>query len=394
MKLSLCTIAKDEEAILGRCLQSVVGVVDEIIVLDTGSRDRTPQIARQFGAIVGEFTWGDDFAAARNAALEYVTGDWVLVLDADETLIRDIVPQLKAAIAAENCLLVNLLRREVGAAQSPYSLVSRLFRRHRDIFFTRPYHASIDDCAQTLLHREPHWQVRQLDGVAINHDGYQPGSIAAKGKSDRARRAMEGYLAKHPDDAYGCSKLGALYVWEGNLSKGIEYLERGLATATESPVLYELHYHLGIARTRLQQGDRAKQHYQAAIAIDIAPPLKIGAYNNLGNLLEAQGKPIEAAQVYRTVVQIDPTLAIGHYNLGLALKATGRLREAIEAYQQAIHFDPSYAQAYQNLGVVLLKIGNPIASRDAFQKAIALYEKQGSPVAEQLRRGVRELGLG
>ena len=392
--LSLCIIAKDEEATLGRCLNSATGVVDEMVVLDTGSGDRTLEIAREFGAIVGEFAWNDDFAAARNAALEYVTGDWVLILDADETLVPEIVPQLKKAIAVEDCLSINLLRREVGASQSPYSSVSRLFRRHEAVYFTRPYHAIVDDSIETLLQREPQWQVQQLEGVAILHDGYQAGTIASKQKSDRARMAMESYLAKHPQDAYVLSKLGALYVWQGQVQAGIELLERGLKVNPAPPILYELHYHLGIARTRQNQQDRAKIHYQTAIEIEIPPVLKIGAYNNFGNLLEAEGNLPEAAKTYRRVLQIDPTLAIAQYNLGLTLKAMGKFREAIAAYEQAIDLDPAYAEAYQNLGVVLLKTGQAIASRTAFQTAIALYEQRQSPVAEQLRRGLRDLGLG
>ncbi|MBP5974452.1 glycosyltransferase family 2 protein, partial [Brasilonema sp. CT11] len=79
-------IVKNEEATLSKCLGSVKNVVDEMVVLDTGSTDSTPQIAEKFGAKVHHFEWCNDFSAARNEALKYVTGDWILVLDADETL--------------------------------------------------------------------------------------------------------------------------------------------------------------------------------------------------------------------------------------------------------------------------------------------------------------------
>jgi glycosyltransferase involved in cell wall biosynthesis len=130
MKLSLCMIVKNEEATLSKSLSSVKNVVDEMVVLDTGSTDRTPEIAKKFGAKVHHFEWCNDFSAARNEALKYVTGDWILVLDADETLSQKIVPQLQQAIRREEYVLINLLRHEVGAEQSPYSLVSRLFRNH------------------------------------------------------------------------------------------------------------------------------------------------------------------------------------------------------------------------------------------------------------------------
>jgi hypothetical protein len=84
--LSLCMIVKNEQANLVRCLSSVKDVVDEMIVVDTGSTDRTKEIAAALGARVFDAPWNDDFAEARNISLSKATGDWILVLDADETL--------------------------------------------------------------------------------------------------------------------------------------------------------------------------------------------------------------------------------------------------------------------------------------------------------------------
>ncbi len=84
--LSLCMIVKDEEDWLVRCLMSIMPVVDEMIVVDTGSTDRTREIAKVFGAKVYDFEWNDDFSEARNFSLSKATGDWILVLDADEAL--------------------------------------------------------------------------------------------------------------------------------------------------------------------------------------------------------------------------------------------------------------------------------------------------------------------
>ena len=128
MNLTFCIIVKNEEKNLPRCLASVKNVVDEIVVLDTGSTDRTPEIAQEFGAKVHYFEWCNDFAAARNESLKYVTGDWVLVLDADEYLSPKIAPHIRQAIQSDRYILINLIREEIGAQQSPYSLISRLFR--------------------------------------------------------------------------------------------------------------------------------------------------------------------------------------------------------------------------------------------------------------------------
>jgi tetratricopeptide (TPR) repeat protein len=394
MTISLCIVVKNEEAALPQCLNSVKDVVEEMIVLDTGSSDRTVEIARQFGAKVHHFTWCNDFSAARNEALKYVSGEWVLVLDADEILVPEIIPGLQQAINRDRILVINLLRQEVGAAQSPYSLVSRLFRRHPDISFSRPYHATIDDRVTEILRREPDWQICSLDKVAILHYGYQQQQIAQKDKFVQAEKMMAGFLASHPDDPYVCSKLGALYVQIGKIELGIELLERGLKSAAKNEeILYELHYHLGIAYSRQQQIERAIASYQIASELNIHPLLKLGTYNNLGNLWRAKGNLQQAQSAYKKALQIAPDFTTGYYNLGITLKAMGQFVEAIAAYEKAIQLNPDYAQAYQNLGVTLLKIGKVSEGLAAFQQAIALYKESNPVVAEQLCQSLREMGF-
>ena len=106
LRLSVCLIARNEEKFLGACLESVRGLADEIVVVDTGSTDRTVEIAKQHGAKVDHFTWCDDFSAARNLALAHATGDWVLVLDADETVPSSSHAAMRALMASSVTALV------------------------------------------------------------------------------------------------------------------------------------------------------------------------------------------------------------------------------------------------------------------------------------------------
>ncbi|MCW6038067.1 tetratricopeptide repeat protein [Spirulina subsalsa FACHB-351] len=387
-------IVKDEEKSLPQCLESVKGAVDEIVVLDTGSSDRTPEIAQEFGATVHYFEWCNDFAAARNEALKYVTGDWVLILDADETLDPAIVAPLRVAILNENLLVVNLVRQEIGATQTPYSLTSRLFRHHRELKFSRPYHAIIDDSVMALMEKEKHWEILSLPGVAVLHSGYSASAIAAKDKFSRAQQAMETYIKDYPDDSYACNKLGALYVQTGQIDQGIELLERGLKDYNADPlVLYELNYHLGNAYQRQQDGNKAVIHYQAALAQDIMPPLKLGAYNNLGALLQNAGEYEMAERAFGATIAIDPSFIKGYFNLGAALKAQGNYKDAIQAYEEAIKLKPDYAEAYQNLGVVWIKCGQIQKGLEYISKAIALLENSNLLEAQRLRQMVQEMGF-
>lgn len=401
MRLSFCMIVKNEAANLARCLSSVQAIADELIVLDTGSTDETVTIAQSFGAQVHHFTWSNDFSAARNEALKYATGDWVLVLDADEVLVPEVVPLLLQAMQQPTAIVINLIRQEIGATQSPYSLVSRLFRHHPAILFSRPYHAMVDDSVAQILQMEPQWQIINCPTVAILHYGYEPGTIASRDKFQKAKTTMEGFWANHPGDPYVCSKLGALYVQIGEFDRGIELLEQGVrspqvaaAHPSDAPLLYELHYHLGIAYSQLNQSQQAEQQYRAAIQQPILDRLKLGAYNNLGGLLKAKGDLVSAQIHYQTCLRIDPDFATGHYNLGMTLKAIGQLAEAVTHYQIAIRLVPDYADAYQNLGVVLFKLGRVTESLEAFQQAINRHEQQNnSAEAMRLRQGLAAMGF-
>ena len=87
--ISLCMIVKDEEEVLARCLESAAGIADEIIIVDTGSSDRTVEIAKEYTNQVYSFAWIDDFAAARNYAFSLASADFCMWLDADDVLLPE-----------------------------------------------------------------------------------------------------------------------------------------------------------------------------------------------------------------------------------------------------------------------------------------------------------------
>jgi glycosyltransferase involved in cell wall biosynthesis len=392
--LSLCMIVQNEAANLPACLESVKDWVTEMVIFDTGSQDNTVEIAQHYGAKVIQGQWSEDFSQARNEALKSVTGDWVLVLDADETFNPKMLERVKTAIADDQTLVINLMRQEIGAAQSPYSSVSRLFRHHPQLSFNRPYHETIDDSVLTLLKKEPQWQILDLPGVAILHSGYRPDVIQEKEKAQRAERLLTKALAANPHDAYLCSKLGALYLQLGKEKDGLKLLKQGLKShQAQAPVRFELHYHLANAYNRQQKWELALKHYTKAVNEPILLPLKLGALNNLGALYHQMGNLPQAQKVCETVIQIDPTLAVGYYNLGMVLKSQNLLLDAIKAYQKAIELNPHYAPAYQNLGVVTFRAGLLEESLQAFKTAIALYEQQQNPEAEKLRKSLAEMGM-
>jgi tetratricopeptide (TPR) repeat protein len=376
-----------------------------MIVVDTGSSDDTVKVAQAEGAQVFTYEWTHDFAAARNVSLNHATGDWILVLDADETLTvagQALLKQLRYGeplgdVDWASLVMVNVLRHELGAEQSPYSAVSRLFRNHPDIRFNRPYHETVDDSVAALLQQDSQWQVVTLAETALAHSGYQASAIAQRDKFNRAQTLMEGYLAQHPHDPYICNKLGALYGQTGNWDKGRELLAQGLSGNSEVEIdpstTYELHYHLGLAERARDDLAQAEHHYRAALEQPILDRLKLGAYINLGSLLKVQQDLPGAISCFEKAVAVAPDFAVAHYNLGVTQRARGYLEPAIAAYTKAINLNPTYAEAYQNLGVVLFKLGKLPESLESFQRAIALYHQTNPEAALALQQNIRRLGI-
>jgi tetratricopeptide (TPR) repeat protein len=383
--LSLSMIVRNEAGRIERCLASVAGFVDEMVVLDTGSSDDTVAIARRCGAVVHTLPWPGDFAPARNAALQHVSGDWVLVLDADEQLCAQAIEPLRQLMANPELLLINLLRREIGALQAPYSNVSRLFRRHPAISWSRRYHAMVDDSVTALLEREPHWRLADCPVPALLHEGYRPELLAAGNKLQRLREAMEAELLAHPGDPYACAKLGALEVSEGQRSRGVALLQQGLAGCPPNADAerYELLLHLAIALAP-EDAEAAAQHYRQALALPLAPRLTLAARLNLaGLLLEHAGelpqnpRLAEAAALAQGAAEAAPELPLGWRNLGLIERRRGRIGEAIAAYRQSLALEPEHPETQQNLAVALLLGGDIDGARAGFGRAIALLEAQG-----------------
>lgn len=149
MKISLCMIVKNEEKILRQCLQSLKEIVDEMIIVDTGSTDRTKEIAREFTENVFDYNWNMDFAAARNFAFSKATGDYIYSADADETLDEENQVKFKA--------LKKVLLPEIEIVQMIYVTEQlnhptenyardyrpKLFKRLRQFTWIDPIHETV-----------------------------------------------------------------------------------------------------------------------------------------------------------------------------------------------------------------------------------------------------------
>ncbi len=208
-------IVKDEAARLPGALESVRHLVDEMVVCDTGSVDRTAAIAAEHGARVVTFDWCDDFSAARNAALDAVTSDWVLVLDADEVLTEVDPDYWKGLLNDPEAAGYELtMSSRVGQKRSDFPIV-RLFRNDPAIRFRFPVHEQVVPALNA-------WAIPlglkvKPSTLVIDHTGYEPHEREAK--RPRNRRLLEKAVADHPSEPYLRFQLGAesVVLYEGEV---------------------------------------------------------------------------------------------------------------------------------------------------------------------------------
>lgn len=233
MPLSACLIVRDEERFLDRCLASLRGHVDEICVLDTGSGDRTVEIARSHGAILGSRPWDDDFSAARNASLDLASGDWILQVDADEELIP---PALGAWSVLRDpatfCALVELdLRGDAGRSERTWQ--PRLFRRDPRLRYRRPLHETVlDGLAEAGL--PPPRPVPLL----LVHHGYLGEVVSSRGKIERNVRILRAWRDRGMADAYDLFKLASALEASpdgGTAGEGVSTWKACLAAGKAAP---------------------------------------------------------------------------------------------------------------------------------------------------------------
>ena len=202
MSLSVCLITKNEEKNIGRALRSVKKVADEVIVADTGSSDKTVEIARGLGANVCEFTWIDDFSAARNFAISQAHKDWIFWLDADEELLPQSRDEVLRCLKRQDALAYLVLRQDLQQEDRPEYATEmwqlRLFRRCDDLKFMGRCHPDF---------RPPLHQVAKAKGqhlyqstIRLRHYGYI--EDLKKSKLGRAAKLLKLELEDRPGQIY------------------------------------------------------------------------------------------------------------------------------------------------------------------------------------------------
>ena len=253
LRVSLTMIVKNEEKHLPDCLRSVQDLVDEIIVVDTGSNDRTKEIAASFGAKVYDFPWIDSFSAARNEAIKHAAGDYVFWMDADDRLDDANRAQAKAlfeSLGDDNAAYVMkcYCLSEPGVGGTTVDHV-RLFRNRPDVRWKYRIHEQILPAI-----RATKGDVRWAD-VVITHVGYADRSNRQK-KLDRDLRLLTQEYQEQPDDPFTLFNLGSVFNELGKPADAVALLQRSLDLSHPQDSIVRKLYTL-IAQCRRQLGQLA-----------------------------------------------------------------------------------------------------------------------------------------
>ena len=350
MKLSVCMIVKNEEKTLARCLYSIKDIADEIIFVDTGSTDKTTDIAQEFGAKVFSFIWQDNFSAARNFSLEKATGDWVLVIDADEVLSSGVGDKLKTVLSQQkdykafrilqrtysnaplnpNWKKVSKTNEEAkgfkGYGDVP---ITRVFVNNPEIRFIGEVHEDVDPSLKKL-----NFPITNTD-IILHHYEYEKGDDYVNKKQ---LHYLDLCLEKEkiqPENAKNFNDIGTIY------------------------------------RNYKQDTKKAEEYFKKSIKSDSN---FIKAYNNLAEIHVSQNNLKQAAKILEKASKQKQS-AQTFSNLGMIYAKLEDFDKAIEAYRKALKIDPQRPRALSNLGVVYLKKGDEESAVRAFKHALNMDKK-------------------
>ncbi|MDP7180309.1 MAG: tetratricopeptide repeat protein [Candidatus Woesearchaeota archaeon] len=325
--ISLCMITKNEEAYLEPCLNSVKDLVDEIIIVDTGSTDKTIEIANKFNAKIVKKPWNNDFSQARNESLKHATKDWILVLDADETITKEDHNKIKQLTETNTHLGFMLIQRSYTNDSSSikwssskddpyqeskqysgwvYSGITRLFKNDKRIQFEYPVHETVKESIK---------RIGKIESTEI------------------------------PIHHYGKTKSK-----EEMNKKGEMYMEIGKEKLDENkPKFY---YELGVQAMVLNKFDEAITNLKKAIELNKQWP---APYISLGNIYCKQKKFEEAIAILEEAKKVDEKDSNIHNNLGVAYEMVRDDRSALESYKHAINYNKQNVDAYSNVTRILVK---------------------------------------
>jgi tetratricopeptide (TPR) repeat protein len=362
MGISLCMIVKNEEDWIEGAVQSVRSIVDEVIIVDTGSTDSTPSRIAALADKALKLQWKDSFGDARNVSLAEAGEPWILVLDADERIASKDLPLLLEATKSNAAAGYHLIQRnyvfannvfgwtanqgdyEEGARYPGYvdNPLIRLFRNSPEIRFHGAVHEIIDP---TRLSSE--FKFASTPAV-IHHYGKVRGE-------ERVQAKQRFYLAlglkkieEDPANAKAYFDLGIQYQELGRHAEASACFDQSFQMSRLPVSLL----YWAISKKNLRQYDSAVELLGRALRLGLD---SFELHLELGNVRLAQNEFVKACDEYAKCLQIQPNNPVAAFNQGLALRKMGDFQRAEKLYRKAVELDPAFREPALELAVLYLQ---------------------------------------
>ena len=376
--LSLCMIVRDEEEMLPACLESISGIADELVVVDTGSADGTPRIVQRYAdlgkvrTILRRVPWQDDFSAARNASIDAATGHWILWMDADERLRPKEYGLIRRAMRPGSPDAYRVQVRSPTPTGGHVSQAHRLFRNHKGIRFSGRVHEQISPSFARI-----HARVGTAD-FTIDHLGYNLAAERLKAKNERNLRLLAAAKRENPRDAYVRYSLGQTLMLMGDTA------------AAEKEVL-----------ASLGEGDAGP------VSTPLPADIRAAAFNNLAQHAMARGSFEEALRRCAESLSLCPRQATAHLLAYSAHKALGRgemaLHELVaadaaldggsEKGRSAIEVTVDRGELWRAMGQMRLQLGQTAQARRDLERALRAGSHKPATLAALARCAIAENAL-
>ena len=389
--ISLCMIVKNEEQNIANCLNSVKDLVDEIIIVDTGSKDKTKEVIKEaindkgknlaskgkiFDIKIFDFKWNDDFSAARNESLKHATKEWILVLDADEELEGASVQAIKSLLNdnsgkydaflllqknyTDDTSITGFVHEAHTGNKKTFpgwygSYIARLFINNKGYDFYGAVHELVEPSIESR-----NGKIAVSDLVIHNY-----GNISRKAVHQKRKYYLELCKKKinEKESPHGYYELGILYRENNETDKAIESFKKSISLDSKyAPSLYEL----GIIYEKRNDYDNAIKYYTESLRIKessdafqslgvcyikkamlkeayrnlakalVLNPNKYSIYNNLGAVFERLGNFEKALEMLDIGIKLFSSNVIGYYNRAVVYDKKGKFEDALKDYEKAV----------------------------------------------------------
>lgn len=365
-RISLTMIVRNESVYLADCLESVKDVVDELVIVDTGSSDDTIRIAQRYTSHVYSFPWNNDFSAARNFAIEHASGDWILALDADEEIQFQGPKSLHALLDRENdkeafmLPLLNPVSESSGEYNTFYVL--RLFRNNGNYQYVGKIHeqVSLPDPQKVGLAQGPTLKHKSLP-LKLLHQ-----------KRTRNLKLLKKASQEDPHNPFLHYYLGVEWLMLGKPANALPFLLKAYTILSDDHLLFR-----APALKYLILSFKALDRHDEALSLCLAASLDYPTFTDifyLGGLLfeEKEEYPIALKWFDQAITCGYPPALFNHltgsesflayYHLGFCYERLGKLSEAKEAYETALKHNSSYPYPLYPLFSMLLCEKGPALS--------------------------------